>query len=149
MDLMIRQGPHGLSVRAGSIANWLTPPWDDVVAILPRMGPHADAIADALVRDDSVTRHAPFSTILAVVARVIADGDGEEEDEDADESGSTTEYGTLCSCCRRERETSPPPPPLPADPSAPRLTEDALARHTQATERDRSRSRSPRGRAGQ
>jgi hypothetical protein len=194
MDLMIRLRPDGFRVRMGNMENWPHPPSGDVVAIFPRMGLYADAVVDALCRDSAVVDHrAPFSTVLAAVARGIAEGEataeggateGDDESgtlcshcrrereaaaesgttEGDDESGticshcrrereaaaegSTTEgddeSGTLCSHCRREREISPPPPPAPIDPSTPRLTVEALARHTR-TAGSRSRTRSPRG----
>jgi hypothetical protein len=130
---MIRLRPDGFRVRQGNMENWPHPPSGDTVAILPRMGHYADAVVDALCRDTTVVNHsAPFSVVLAAVARGIAEGE-------ADAGGLTTdgESGTLCSGCRREREASPPPP-QPVDPSVPRLTEDALAQH--ARTRDRSRS---------
>jgi hypothetical protein len=110
-----------------------------VVTVFPCAGHLADNVLNAFAHDEDQTIHAPLAAVLAAVAQELAgDYGGEYSEQEASEDSCD------CTLCEREREASPPPP-LPADPSAPRLTEEALARHTRAAERDRSRSRSPRG----
>jgi hypothetical protein len=139
MDLLVVKLPRGLTLRVGSGAEWWS--CEDVVAVFPRAGHLADNVLNAFAHDDNLTIRAPLAAVLAAVAQGLAANDYGGEESELEASGDS------CSCtfCEREREGSPPPPPLPADPSAQRLTEDALARHTEATNRDRSRSRSPRG----
>jgi hypothetical protein len=112
------------------------------VAVYPGVGHLADGIVNDFARTGAAaadrTIHAPIAVLMAAVARRLSAWDFDYEDRGAE----PTEYDTLCSSCRREREVSPPP--LPADPSAQRLTEAALASHTRVAERSRARSRSPR-----
>jgi hypothetical protein len=141
MDLLVVKLTRGLTLRISSGAEWWS--CEDVVAVFPRAGHLADGLLEVFAHDDDLTIRAPLAAVLAAVAQKLAAGDYEGEESELEES--TTEYDTTCSACQRAREISPPPAPRPADPSAQRLTEEALARHTAATSRSRSRSRSPRG----
>jgi hypothetical protein len=115
----------------------------DVVAVFPCAGHLADNVLGAFAHDDDLTICAPLAAVLAAVAQGLAADDCGGEESELEASGDS------CSCTfcerEREREASPPPAPRPAEPSAQRLTEEALARHTEATSRARSRSRSLRG----
>jgi len=145
MDLLIVKFPHGLKLQLTRGAEW----WScgDVLAVFPRAGHLADDVLNAFAHDDRLVIRAPLAAVLAAVAHARAVAGDDDDDDDDDESGSTTEYGTLCSGCRRERETSPPPP-QPVDPSAPRLTEAALARHTRARSRSPARAEDPSAEGG-
>jgi hypothetical protein len=127
--------PHTLRVGSGSGREWQSRA--DLVAVFPGAGWCAADVVSALSHNANLTIQAPLSCVLATVAQLISTH-GASEASELDEPG--TEYDTICSCCRREREASPPPAPHPADPNVPRLTEEAIAQHTRAHERDRSRS---------
>jgi hypothetical protein len=148
MDLFIVKLPRGFTLGVGRVSEWQVRA--DVVAVFPCAGELANDVLNAFAHDADRTIHAPLTAVLAAVAQGLAaydydygGGETEPDEPTTEPDEPTTEYGTLCSGCRRE--VSPPPAPLPADPSAPRLTEEALARHTAETGRSRSRSRSPRG----
>jgi hypothetical protein len=137
MDLIIVRLPHchALKVGSGSGREWRGRA--DLVAVFPGAGWCQTEVQNALSRNEWSPIQAPLSCVLAMVAQLISTHCTIDVSE-LDESG--TEDDTVCSCCRRAREASPPPTPHPADQNVPRLTEAALAQHTRAHERDRSRS---------
>ena len=135
MDLIIWQAPNcdGLRVCSGTGRDWLYR--DEAIAIFPNAGWCQDAVSNALTRESWEPIRAPLACVLSFVGEVLKAPPPPIE---LDEPGTVSD--TVCSCCRRERGASPPPAPHPVDPNVPRLTEEALAQHTRAHERDRSRS---------
>jgi hypothetical protein len=137
MDLLIMWLPHcrAWKVCSGSGREWRG--CANLVVVFPGAGWCQTDVQNALSRNEWSPIQAPLSCVLAVVAQWISTRCTIDASEFV-ESG--TEDDTVCSCCRREHEASPPPAPHPADPNVPRLTEEALAQHTRAHERGRSRS---------
>lgn len=72
MDLVIARSADSLVLRTCNWRERPNPLCGEVVAVLPQMAHHADAIMEAFLHDDRVKRNAPLSNILSVVAGVIA-----------------------------------------------------------------------------
>jgi hypothetical protein len=140
MDLLIVKLPRGYTLCAGSDEKWSS--CNAVVAVFRRAGWQTSDVLSALAHDDDLTIHAPLAVILAAVALRLSAWDFDYEDRGAEptEQDEPIENGTLCTGCRVDRACFLRHLPLPADPSTPRLTEEALAQHTRAQDRDRSRS---------
>jgi hypothetical protein len=155
MDLIIvkaRSG-SGMYVCSGSGREWLHR--DDAIAIVPNAGWCQYMVSSGLTHEPWQPIRAPLAVVLGEVGMVL-EAHRHRPTESIDEPWAVPD--TICSACRREREpgaepgtvcpdcqrreseASPPPAPHPTDPNVPRLTTEALAQHTRAHERDRSRS---------
>jgi hypothetical protein len=136
-DLLVLKLPYSNALRVCEGFGWAWPR-TDLVAFFPGAGWCAADVMNALTQDSWQPIRAPLSRVLATVAQLLSTH-GASEASELDESGTDPDT-VSCSCCRRAREAWPPPAQPSADPSVPRLTEEALAQHTRAHERDRSRS---------